>query len=255
MYRRRMALSEICRRLKVNRKLVYRTLKRGTTNGLPRTGRPVTVTTARMKKIVKKCLERSPCRSMKKMATEPGVSRKNLHRTVEDKLGMRAYKIRKLHGLSDNQRAARVKKCRALFERAVGGGHMRMLFTDEKLFTIEQIDKNVYLEVLKNHLLPWAIEHYENGDWILQQDGTPAHRSTSTQDWCLANLPDFISASEWPANSPDLNVLDFSIWAMLKRPARKRTPVFRLRGSLWRKPRTKSHKITCGPRWRHIGIG
>ncbi|EYC17637.1 hypothetical protein Y032_0030g2188 [Ancylostoma ceylanicum] len=72
MRRRGMAPSKICRRLKVNRKLVCRTLKRGTTDGLPGTGRPVTVTTARMKKIVKKHLERNPCRNMRKMATELG---------------------------------------------------------------------------------------------------------------------------------------------------------------------------------------
>ncbi|EYC32852.1 hypothetical protein Y032_0002g1124 [Ancylostoma ceylanicum] len=95
MRRNGMAPSEICRRLKVNRKLVYRTLKRGTTDYLPRTGRPVTVTTARIKKIVKERLERSPCRSMRKMTTELGISRRSLHIIVEDKLGMRAYKLRK----------------------------------------------------------------------------------------------------------------------------------------------------------------
>ncbi|EYC01224.1 hypothetical protein Y032_0109g130 [Ancylostoma ceylanicum] len=73
MRRRGMAPSEICRRLKVNKRRVCRTLKRGTTDDLPRTGRPVTVTTARMKKIVKKRLERNPFRSMRKMATELGV--------------------------------------------------------------------------------------------------------------------------------------------------------------------------------------
>ncbi|KIH53314.1 hypothetical protein ANCDUO_16561 [Ancylostoma duodenale] len=72
------------------------------------------------------------------------------------------------------------------------------------------------MEIVKNHLLPWATEHYENGHWILQQDGAPAHLANSTQYWCLANLPD---ASEWPANSPELNVLDFSISAMLEQKA------------------------------------
>ncbi|KIH46477.1 hypothetical protein ANCDUO_23470 [Ancylostoma duodenale] len=53
----------------------------------------------------------------------------------------------------------------------------------------------------------------------------------STQNWCLANLSD---ASEWPTISPVLNVLDFSIWAMLEqKPARKKhTSVQALRKSL-----------------------
>ncbi|KIH60626.1 hypothetical protein ANCDUO_09115 [Ancylostoma duodenale] len=74
-------------------------------------------------------------------------------------------------------------------------------------------DKNVYVEILNNRLLPCATEHYENGHWTLQQDGAPALLATSTEYWCLANLPD---ASEWPANSPGLNVLDFPIWMMLE---------------------------------------
>ncbi|KIH43994.1 hypothetical protein ANCDUO_25992 [Ancylostoma duodenale] len=78
------------------------------------------------------------------------------------------------------------------------------------------IDKNVYLEILTNHLLPWATEHYENGHWILHRNGAFAHLAKSTQYWCLANLPD---ASEWPANSPELNVLDFSIWTTLEQKA------------------------------------
>ncbi|EYC23963.1 hypothetical protein Y032_0014g2241 [Ancylostoma ceylanicum] len=73
MRQRGMAPSEICRRLKVNKKLVYRALKRLMTDDLLRTGRPVTVKTARMKKIVKERFERNPCRSMRKMATEVGV--------------------------------------------------------------------------------------------------------------------------------------------------------------------------------------
>ncbi|KIH54667.1 hypothetical protein ANCDUO_15186 [Ancylostoma duodenale] len=108
------------------------------------------------------------------------------------------------------------------------------------------IDKNLYFEILENHLLPWATKHNENGHSTLQQDGTPVHRAKSTEDWCLANLPD---ASEWLANSPDLNVLDFSIWAILKQKAcqKKHTNVQAF-SSVWRKLGTKSRKTTCKPR-------
>ncbi|KIH66002.1 hypothetical protein ANCDUO_03669 [Ancylostoma duodenale] len=64
--------------------------------------------------------------------------------------------------------------------------------------TIEQFFRALEMpKTLENHLLPWATEYYENDHWILQQHETPAHLAKSTQDWCLANLPD---ASEWPAN-------------------------------------------------------
>ena len=32
---------------------------------------------------------------------------------------------------------------------------------------------------------------------------------------CQENLPDFISATEWPASSPDANPLDYSIWGYM----------------------------------------
>ncbi|KIH65166.1 hypothetical protein ANCDUO_04512 [Ancylostoma duodenale] len=75
------------------------------------------------------------------------------------------------------------------------------------------------------------VEHYENGHWILQQNGAFAHLAKSTQYWCLANLPD---ASEWSANSPELNILDFSIWTMLEQKAcqKKHTSVQALRKCL-----------------------
>ncbi|KIH68032.1 hypothetical protein ANCDUO_01634 [Ancylostoma duodenale] len=55
--------------------------------------------------------------------------------------------------------------------------------------------------------------------WILQQDGAPAHRAKSTKEWCLTKLPNSIRSSEWSASWPDLNILDFSIWAMLEHKA------------------------------------
>ncbi|KIH63757.1 hypothetical protein ANCDUO_05939, partial [Ancylostoma duodenale] len=106
-------------------------------------------------------------------------------------------------------------------------GRTPLIFVEKDV----RIDKNVYVEILNNRLLPCATEHYENGHWILQQDGSPAHLAKPTEYWCLANLPD---ASEWPANSPGLNVLDFSIWVMLEQKAcrKKHTSVQALRKCL-----------------------
>ncbi|EYC22287.1 hypothetical protein Y032_0017g3262 [Ancylostoma ceylanicum] len=41
----------------------------------------------------------------------------------------------------------------------------------------------------------------------------------STTNWCLGCVPVFIPVSKWPANSPDLNFLDFLIWATLEQKA------------------------------------
>lgn len=48
--------------------------------------------------------------------------------------------------------------------------------------------------------------------WWFQQDGARAHTAARSQNWCKENLPNFIEKDRWPANSPDLNPLDYSIW-------------------------------------------
>ena len=55
-----------------------------------------------------------------------------------------------------------------------------------------------------------------NGDsWTWQQDGARAHTARSTVEWLRLNTPDFITPQQWPAKSPDLNVLDYSLWGIL----------------------------------------
>ena len=59
------------------------------------------------------------------------------------------------------------------------------------------------------------------------QDPAPSHKAIATQDLIRANVPEFIEVDispqrnngEWPATSPDLNPLDYSIWNELKRRA------------------------------------
>ena len=57
---------------------------------------------------------------------------------------------------------------------------------------------------------------YPDGKLTFQQNSAQAHKANTTQTWCKRNLPDFISTSEWPPSSPDLNPLDYSIWDILE---------------------------------------
>ena len=77
-------------------------------------------------------------------------------------------------------------------------------------------------------LLP-AVDFVEAKDWCtfslngtsritLQQDWAPAHRAKSTKAWLRTNNITFWDESVYPAASPDLNPMDFSIWGwMLQR--------------------------------------
>ncbi|KAI6650908.1 Carnitine O-palmitoyltransferase 1, liver isoform isoform X2 [Oopsacas minuta] len=80
-----------------------------------------------------------------------------------------------------------------------------------------KINQSVYREsILENVLKPWAQSHFGNDLWVFQQDSAPADKAKATQKWCKTNFPGVISSEEWPPCSPDLNLLDFSIWSILE---------------------------------------
>uniref|UniRef100_A0A8R1EQS3 DDE_3 domain-containing protein n=1 Tax=Caenorhabditis japonica TaxID=281687 RepID=A0A8R1EQS3_CAEJA len=91
-------------------------------------------------------------------------------------------------------------------------GKTQMVFVNEGV----KISPEYYIEqILESEVLPWSHFHFGNRDWIFQQDGAPAHRAKSTQQWCEANFSGSINAAEWPSSSPDLNPMDFAVWGYL----------------------------------------
>jgi len=52
--------------------------------------------------------------------------------------------------------------------------------------------------------------------FVFQQDNAPAHRARDTVEFLRCETHQFISPDMWPANSPDLNPVDYGIWGMLQ---------------------------------------
>ena len=48
---------------------------------------------------------------------------------------------------------------------------------------------------------------------LSQQNNAPAQHAGDTLELLLRVTPQFIGPDMWPANSPDLNPVDYSIWA------------------------------------------
>ena len=71
-------------------------------------------------------------------------------------------------------------------------------------------------DILEGCLLPWTNQHFQGEQWTLQQDSAPSHGSKLTQSWIKRKIPSFITKKDWPARSPDLNPLDYSIWSILE---------------------------------------
>jgi len=51
---------------------------------------------------------------------------------------------------------------------------------------------------------------------VFQQDSAPAHRARKTADPLTVETPDFILATLWPPNSPDLNPVDDKVRAVMQ---------------------------------------
>jgi inhibitor of nuclear factor kappa-B kinase subunit alpha len=201
-----------------------------------------------------------------------GVSRRSIQRILKEDLGLTPYKRRKVHGLSTQQRRTRLERSKALLQRYDEFDVQRIVFSDEKLFVIEEhrnaqndrvyavafeaipervrtvqrfqkpgsamvwgavssrgkfplvfVESGVKInaayyreEILEGCLKAEAQRVFGQGQWTFQQDSAPAHKAKVVQDWCRAQIPDFISSSESSPSSPDLNPLDFSIWGILE---------------------------------------
>lgn len=80
-----------------------------------------------------------------------------------------------------------------------------------------KINQHLYREnVLEAVLKPWAQKEFGSEPWSFQQDSAPSHRANGTQEWLEKNVPHFINRDLWPANSPDLNPLDYCLWSILE---------------------------------------
>lgn len=83
-----------------------------------------------------------------------------------------------------------------------------------------KINANVYQErILRDVVKPWSQRHFKKRRWTFQQDWAPAHSAKSTMNFCEAHFPNTWGKDLWPANSPDLNPMDFSVWGILESKA------------------------------------
>ena len=96
-----------------------------------RSGSPTSITTTRMRKVIRSRILRNPRKSMRKMSSELGISRSSV-------LGLSSYKLRRVHFLSDKIKQKRLVRSKGLIQRFAICGLENILFSDEKLFTIEQ---------------------------------------------------------------------------------------------------------------------
>jgi len=137
--------AQILQRLKnagINRKFIFRTIKRlnetGSVDDRKRSGQCRSVRTPRRIKAVRARVRRNPRQSQRKLTTQIGASRSTIQRIIKEDLELTPYKRRKVHGLTMQQRRTRLERSKALLQRHDFCDVERIVFSDEKLFLIEE---------------------------------------------------------------------------------------------------------------------
>ena len=74
------------------------------------------------------------------------------------------------------------------------------------------INAQKYQQILDDNLWPVIAQHFQNDQYIFQDDNAPVHRARSTQEFIHRNG---ITTMNWPAQSPVINVIE-NIWLYLK---------------------------------------
>ena len=61
-----------------------------------------------------------------------------------------------------------------------------------------KVNTEVYLDVLKNVVIPWCNQVAGGIPWVWQQDSAPAHKFKETQSWLQKSCYDFVPFSPCP---------------------------------------------------------
>ena len=101
--------------------------------------RKPSVRTAQMVKRVREKIRRNPRRSMRKMAREEEVSQTTMWRLCRKTLGLTPFKKQRRQVLSDATKAKRLERGREILKILKDGMTPPILWTDEKLFTVEAV--------------------------------------------------------------------------------------------------------------------
>jgi hypothetical protein len=85
------------------------------------------------------------------------------------------------------------------------------------VFLNENVNADVYSEIIRNHLFPGLRHHKLVKKAWFQQDGATPHTANRVLELLRTKLGDrIISKGLWPPRSPDLTPCDYFLWGFLK---------------------------------------
>ena len=135
-------IHQLLKPLSINERFVFRALQRyqetDDVEDRPRDGRPRSVRSQNVVNAVRERVRRNPLRKQKRLAMEMNISRRSMSRILREDLQLGAYRRCVSHLLTPKLKEIRLERCKKLLKRFKNNGHRRILFSDEKIFTIEE---------------------------------------------------------------------------------------------------------------------
>ncbi|XP_045456525.1 uncharacterized protein LOC123666478 [Melitaea cinxia] len=171
-------------KLGISRMFVYRTNNRysitSSVEDQKRSGRPRVVRTTKAVNAVKARIRRNPIKKQKILSREMKIPARLCRRVDRSKRLLSRYAVER---------------------------HRNILFTDVKIFMIEE-------HYNKQNDTVYADSSKEAAQVVGKRDSPTGHKARTTQVWLKTNVLDFIRVGDWPSSRPDLNPLDFTLWSV-----------------------------------------
>ena len=103
-----------------------------------RSGRPVTITTPANRERLRSRIKRNNHQSKRSLAKSMGISEKSVRRIFKERLKLYSRKLSKGQTLTEPMMAKRLHKSKNMLKLIANGRHKSVVFTDEKIFTVER---------------------------------------------------------------------------------------------------------------------
>lgn len=146
MHENGKSMNQIAKDLGISRCAVQKAVKRfeetGSNKDRPGRGRKKTARSKKNIQRAKGMIKRNPktkANSTRKLAKKLGVTQTQALQILRKDLGMKPWKFQKRQKLNAQAKQKRLDRCRAMLTRFSRRRHRRIVFSDEKLFDIQQV--------------------------------------------------------------------------------------------------------------------
>ncbi len=121
---------------------IYQTLalypETGSTKNQPRGGSPRDIRTQNRIHAVRECIRRNPLHKQKVMSRDMKISSKTRSRILKADLHLGAYKCATSYLFTEKFKKIRHHRAKQLLQRFKNNAHLKIIFTDKKIFNVEE---------------------------------------------------------------------------------------------------------------------